>query len=155
MSGSAIAHFHSKLRAGDPETVALAACLHSAGVEVRNGYQSAWAMKAGETYAVLKLRALFRRHGAPALRLALRCIVENGNAGKLRADVVEAVLTVIILFPAWTVDSAALIRAFAKVDFERLRSRARAMAHGCSHHALAPMIAAVIDGELITMKEAA
>ena len=151
---SAIKAYHRKVQARDRETVALATCLASAGVTVRQNYQPSHMMRSGDTYAVLKLRALFRRHGAAALRLALRCIVENGNPGELRADVIEAVHTVIVLFPAWANDMPALVRAFAAVDFEDLRRRARSMPQGCRHQALTPMIAAIVAGEL-TMKEAA
>jgi hypothetical protein len=111
--------YHAKLAAKDPQALALAEVCAAAGVEIvrRNLVQSE--IKVGQTQAVTALSHCLALYGRDTLITALQCITQtaDGNAGFVRATIIEALCEVLHEAPAWREAGEALLRTMDKFKF--------------------------------------
>ncbi len=111
--------YHAKLAAKDPQALALADVCAAAGVEIvrRNLVQSE--VKTGQTQAVGALSRCLTIYGRDTLITALQCITQtaDGNAGFVRATIIEALCEVLHQAPTWREAGEALLRTMDKFKF--------------------------------------
>jgi hypothetical protein len=111
--------YHARLAASDPDALEISKICSSADVEIlrRNVAQSD--MKAGQTTAIGALVRCARLYGRETLITALQCITQtsDGNAGFLKATVIEALCQALHDVPAWREAGDALLRAMDKFSF--------------------------------------
>jgi len=111
--------YHAKVAAGDPQTLQLAEVCAAAGVEIvrRNFIQSQ--LKPGQTQAVGALARCLALYGRDTLITALQCITHtaDGNAGFVRATIVQALCEVLDEAPVWRDAGEALLRTMDKFKF--------------------------------------
>ncbi len=111
--------YHARVAASDPEALEISKICSSADVEIlrRNVTQSE--MKVGQTQAIGALVRCAKFYGRETLITALQCITQtsDGNAGFLRATVIEALCQVLHDVPAWRDAGDALLRAMDKFSF--------------------------------------
>jgi hypothetical protein len=111
--------YHAKVAAGDGEATALAEVCAAAGVEIvrRNLVQSQ--IKVGQTQAVGALSRCLSVYGRDTLIIALKCITQTagGNAGFVRATIIDALCEVLHEAPAWENAGRALLSAMEKFSF--------------------------------------
>jgi hypothetical protein len=111
--------YHARLAANDPDALEIAKICSSADVEVlrRNIPQSE--MKVGQTQAIGALMRCAKLYGRETLITALQCITQtsDGNAGFVKATIVEALCQVLHDAPAWRDSGDALLRAMDKFRF--------------------------------------
>jgi hypothetical protein len=111
--------YHAKLAASDPEAVEISKICSSADVEILRRNVSQSEMKAGQTQAIGALVRCAKLYGRETLITALQCITQtsDGNAGFLKATVIEALCQVLHDVPAWRDAGDALLRAMDKFSF--------------------------------------
>jgi hypothetical protein len=111
--------YHAKVAAQDPEALRLAEVCAASGVEVirRNAVQSQ--IKIGQTQAVGALLRCLTLYGRDTLITALQCITQtaDGNAGFVRATIIEPVCEVLNENPAWRDSGETLLRIMDKFKF--------------------------------------
>lgn len=111
--------YHAKLAAGDSEALALAEVCAAAGVEIvrRNLVQSN--LKPGQTQAVGAIKRCYGLYGRDTLITALQCITQtaDGNAGFVRATIIEAICEVLHESPSWRDAGEILLRTMDKFKF--------------------------------------
>jgi hypothetical protein len=111
--------YHARLAASDPNAVEIAIVCSAAGVEVirRNMPQSA--MKPGQTQAIGALTRCLKLYGRDTLITSLQCVTQtaDGNAGFVRATIIEALCQVLHDVPAWRDSGDTLLRAMDKFKF--------------------------------------
>lgn len=111
--------YHAKLAAGDPETLAIAEVCVAASVEIvrRNLVQAE--LKPGQTQAVSAISRCYAMYGRDTLITALQCITQtaDGNAGFVRATIIQAICQVLHEVPAWRDAGETLLRTMDKFKF--------------------------------------
>lgn len=111
--------YHAKLAANEPGALAIAEICSVAGVEVirRNIPQSK--MKVGQTQAIGALTRCHAQYGRDTLITALQCITQtsDGNAGFVRATIIEALCEALHGAPVWRDSGEALLRAMDKFRY--------------------------------------
>jgi hypothetical protein len=111
--------YHAKLAAGDTEALAIAEVCATANVEIvrRNLIQSE--LKPGQTQAVSAIRRCYTLYGRDTLITALQCITQtaDGNAGFVRATIIEALCEALHEEPAWRDAGETLLRTMDKFKF--------------------------------------
>jgi Family of unknown function (DUF6551) len=111
--------YHAKVEGRDPQALILADVCAAAGVEIirRNFVQSQ--IKAGQTQAVGALSRCLTEYGRDTLITALQCITQtaDGNAGFVRATIIEALCQALHDAPAWRDAGEALLRTMDKFKF--------------------------------------
>jgi hypothetical protein len=111
--------YHAKLAAKDSDAVALSEICTVAGVEVIRKNVPLLALKPGQTQAVTALARCMSLYGRDTLITALQCITQtgDGNAGFVKATVIEALCEVLHETPAWRDAGEALLRSMDKFKF--------------------------------------
>jgi hypothetical protein len=111
--------YHAKLAAGDSEVLALADICAAAGVEIvrRNLVQSE--LKPGQTQAVGAISRCYTRFGRETLITSLQCITQtaDGNAGFVRATIIEALCEVLHEMSVWRDAGEKLLRTMDDFKF--------------------------------------
>jgi hypothetical protein len=111
--------YHARLAASDPEAMEISKICSSAEVEIlrRNSPQSN--IKVGQTQAIGAIARCAKVYGRDTLITALQCITQtsDGNAGFLRATVIEALCQVLHDVPDWRDAGDALLRTMDKFSF--------------------------------------
>lgn len=145
--------YYARLAAGDPATRQLCAALEKGGARVARHYQDASKIQVGETISTTTLASLLKKYGADTFAQAVRCITKsgNGNAGFLRAPIIDALCAVLEAEPSFVKNEARLLKAMGKFDFAKAFDKARAQAVG-KHAQFAPafldLVSAHLDREL-------
>jgi hypothetical protein len=111
--------YHARLAASDPESLEIAKICSSADVEVLRRNSVRADLKVGQTQAIGALVRCAKLYGRETLITSLQCITQtsDGNAGFLKATVIEALCQVLHDAPAWRVGGDALLRAMDKFSF--------------------------------------
>jgi hypothetical protein len=111
--------YHARLASGDLDALEISKICSSADVEVLRRNVSQSEMKVGQTQAIGALVRCAKLYGRETLITALQCITQtsDGNAGFLKATVIEAVCQVLNDVPAWRDAGDALLRAMDKFSF--------------------------------------
>jgi hypothetical protein len=111
--------YHARLAAKEPAALALAEVCAAAGVEIvrRNLIQSN--LQPGQTSAVGALTRCFKLYGRDTLITALQCITQtaDGNAGFVRATIIESLCEVLGNAREWRDGGELLLRAMDKFRF--------------------------------------
>jgi hypothetical protein len=110
---------YAKLAAKDSEAAAVAEVCAAAGVEILRRNVVCAKMKPGQTQAVGALRHCLAKYGRETLVRALNCLTKtaDGNAGFVRASIVEALCDVLHRRQDWRDSGDALLRAIDKFSF--------------------------------------
>ncbi len=118
----------ARLAAGDKAAVSLTDVCLEAGVTVCRYPVPANKIKPGETLAVAMLQAQLDKYGRDILIAALSCITKTrkGNPGMIRAQIVEALCSVLEAEPEWCSDRTRLIFAMQTFDYAAEFNSARA-----------------------------
>ena len=108
----------ARVAAGEPEAVALHDACGEAGVTICRYPVASNLMQVGDTLAAVKLARQLARYGRETLVSALSCITKtgDGNAGWVRAPLVEALCATLDAEPSWHADRAALVEAMQTFD---------------------------------------
>lgn len=111
--------YHARLAARDTHALAIAEVCAAAGVEVVRRNISPADMKPGHTQAVTALNRCLGLYGRDTLITALQCITQtaDGNAGFVRATIIEAICEVLHENLAWRDSGDTLLRAMDKFRF--------------------------------------
>jgi len=111
--------YHAKLAAKDTHALALADVCAAAGVEILRKNLIRSDVKVGQTHAVTALSRCLTLYGRDTLITALQCITQtaDGNAGFVRATIVEALCEVLHQSPAWREAGEQLLRTMDKFKF--------------------------------------
>jgi hypothetical protein len=122
---SSLQIFAAKVTAGNKNAMQLRDACAEAGVTICRYPVPANEMKVGWTLAATNLGRQLARYGRETLVSALSCITKtgDGNIGMVRAQVVEALCSVINGEPAW--GGAALVDAMQSFDFFKAFADAR------------------------------
>lgn len=109
----------ARLAAGDPSATRLVEACSEAGVTICRYPVPANKVKPGETLAIGMLRSMLDKYGREVLVAALSCITKTrrGNPGMIRANLVEALCSVLEAAPEWRADLAKLIFRMQTFDF--------------------------------------
>jgi hypothetical protein len=118
----------ARLAAGDKSAVALTEVCLEASVTICRYPVPANKIKPGETLAVAMLQGMLDKYGKDILIAALCCITQTrtGNAGMIRAQIVEALCSTLEAEPDWCADRKRLIFAMQTFDFAARFNEARA-----------------------------
>jgi hypothetical protein len=118
----------ARLAAGSKEATALGEVCAEAGVTICRYPVPANKIKPGETLAVGMLQGALAKYGRDVLVPALCCITQTrrGNPGLIRAQIVEALCSVLGAQPAWRNDRNGLIFRMQTFDFAAQFNDARA-----------------------------
>lgn len=111
--------YYARLTAGNPECGALQDILSAAGVEIVKTNLVLARMKAGQAHCVGALLRCQREYGPATLITALQCITQtaDGNAGFIRASIVEGICAVLHRNRKWCEAGDALLRAMDSLSF--------------------------------------
>jgi hypothetical protein len=111
--------YYAKLTAGHPECAALQEVLAASGVEVARRNLVVAKMKVGQTQAVGALSRCLREYGSATLITALQCITQtaDGNAGFVRATIIEGICEVLHKNRRWCEAGDGLLRAMDNLSF--------------------------------------
>ncbi len=114
--------YAARLAALDPGALALQAACSAGGVTILRHPVPASKMKTGETLAVNALERSLSAYGADIFSLALRCITRTGkgNAGLIRASLINAICSVLDSEPQWASSEEKLIQAFDRINLGTL-----------------------------------
>ena len=95
--------YHARLAANDPDAFEIANVCSAAGVEVIRRNIPLSEMKVGQTQAIGALTRCLKLYGRDTLITSLQCITQtaDGNAGFVRATIIEALCQVLHDAPAW------------------------------------------------------
>lgn len=117
--------YHAKLTAGNPDCVALDHVCAAAGVEIVRRNLVMKRVRPGQTQAVGALTRCLRDYGSDTLITALQCITQtsDGNAGFVRATIVEGICEVLHKNRKWCEAGDALLRAMDKMSFPDMWSK--------------------------------
>jgi ParB-like nuclease domain len=111
--------YHAKLAANDPDALEISKICSSADVEVirRNIPQSK--LKVGQTQAIVSITRCAKLYGRDTLITALQCITQtaDGNAGFVKATIIEALCQALHDVPAWRDAGDTLLRVMDKFRF--------------------------------------
>lgn len=111
--------FHARIAAGDPKALAVAEVCSAGGVEiVRRNLVNA-TTKQGQSQSIGAITRCLDIYGRETLITALQCITQtgDGNAGYIRATIIEALCEVLSSAPAWRDAGEELLRALDDFDF--------------------------------------
>jgi hypothetical protein len=110
--------YHAKLAAGHPDCLALDQVCAAAGVEIVRRNLVMKRVQTGQTQAVGALSRCLRDFGSDTLITALQCITQtaDGNAGFVRATIVEGICEVLHKNRRWCEAGDALLRAMDKLS---------------------------------------
>jgi ParB-like nuclease domain len=111
--------YHARLAASDSQALEIAHVCSASGVEVLRRSIPLAEMKVGQTQAIGALTRCLKLYGRDTLITALQCITQtaDGNAGFVKATVIEALCQVLHQVPAWRDSGDALLRAMDKFKF--------------------------------------
>lgn len=111
--------FFARLSAGDETTKAVADACLAAGVKLARRNMVTANMTVGQTVAASSLARCYVVYGRDTLVMALRCVTRtaDGNAGFLRATVIEALCSVLHEHPDWRDAGDELLRHMNKFSF--------------------------------------
>jgi len=111
--------YHARLAANDPEALDISSICSSAEVEVLRRNVPLSEMKVGQTQAIGALTRCAKLYGRETLITALQCITQtsDGNAGFVKATIIEALCQVLHDVPAWRDAGDTLLRAMDKFRF--------------------------------------
>jgi hypothetical protein len=111
--------YHAKLAAKDAHALALADVCAAADVEILRKNLIRSDIKKGQTHAVTALSRCLTLYGRDTLITALQCITQtaDGNAGFVRATIVEALCEVLHQSPEWREAGEQLLRTMDKFKF--------------------------------------
>ena len=100
--------------AGDSKAKLIADVCDAAGVTIVRTNMVASKMKPGQTNAVIRIEKCVEQYGKDVMIATLRCLTKtaDGNAGFLRATIIEAIAEVLNKHPDWMGNEAVLHRAF-------------------------------------------
>jgi len=117
--------YHAKLTAGHPESLELDRVCAAGGVEIVRGNLTIKRIKVGQTQAVGALSRCLRSYGQDTLITALQCITQtsDGNAGFVRATIVEGICDVLHKNRKWCEGGDALLRAMDSLSFPDMWSK--------------------------------
>ncbi len=110
---------HARVTAGEPSAVELTRVCAAAEVVVIRRNALTREMGKGETQAVAALRRCLREFGATTLITSLQCITQtgDGNAGCVRAIIIEAICETLYSCQAWRDAGEQLFRCLDTFDF--------------------------------------
>ena len=111
--------YHAKLTAGHADCVALDQVCAAAGVEVVRRNLVMKRVQVGQTQSVGALSRCLRDYGSATLITALQCITQtaDGNAGFVRATIIEGICEVLHKNRRWCEAGDALLRAMDGLSF--------------------------------------
>ncbi len=111
--------YHARLASGDVDALEIAKICSAADVEILRRNVSQPEMKVGQTQAIGALMRCAKLYGRDTLITALQCVTQtsDGNAGFLKATVIEALCQVLHNVPSWRDGGDALLRAMDKFSF--------------------------------------
>ena len=111
--------YYARLTAGNAECSALNEVLSAAGVEIVKTNLVLARMKVGQAHCVGALLRCLREYGPDTLITALQCITQtaDGNAGFLRASIIEGICAVLHRNRKWCEAGDALLRAMDSLSF--------------------------------------
>lgn len=111
--------YHARLAANDADALEIATICSAAGVEVIRRNIPLSKMKVGQTQAIGALTRCLKLYGSDTLITSLQCITQtaDGNAGFVRATIIEALCQVLHDAPAWRESGDALLRVMDKFRF--------------------------------------
>jgi hypothetical protein len=118
--------YHARLAARHPEATALQEVLDAAGVQIVKTNLVLSKMKVGQAHCVSALLRCLRAYGPATLITSLQCITQtaDGNAGFLRASLVEGICEVLHKNRRWCEAGDALLRAMDEISFPDLWEKA-------------------------------
>lgn len=118
----------ARVASGEPRALALAQACGEADVTICRYPVPGNKMKPGETLAVGVLMGLLDKFGRDVFVAALSCITKTrrGNPGMIRAQIVDALCSVLEAEPNWYADLGRLIFAMQTFDFAEAFNAARA-----------------------------
>lgn len=110
--------FHARVAAADPAALEILEVCRIAQVTIVQKYKP-HSEKPGETQAVAAITRCLSRYGRDTLITALQCITttEGGNAGWLRATIIEALCIVLTKRHDWREAGSNLLQAMDKFDY--------------------------------------
>jgi len=111
--------YYARVAAGEQGALALQDVCSAADVRVARRNQVVAKMKVGETQAVGALARCLATYGKNTLITALQCITQtsDGNAGFVRATIIEALCSVLHKHEAWRESGETLLRVMDKFSF--------------------------------------
>jgi hypothetical protein len=111
--------YHARLAANDANALAIEEVCAAAGVEIVRPNVVRATMKPGQTQAVTALYRCLKEFGRDTLITALQCITQtaDGNAGFVKATIIESLCIVLHENPTWRDAGDALLRAMDKFKF--------------------------------------
>jgi hypothetical protein len=111
--------YHARLAAGHPETSELQEVLDAAGVQIVKINIVLSKMKIGQAHCVSALLRCLRAYGPATLITGLQCITQtaDGNAGFVRASIVEGICEVLHKNRRWCEAGDGLLRAMDQLSF--------------------------------------
>lgn len=114
--------YAAELAAGLKETSTLAKACAEGGVIICRYPIPAPKMKPGETLAIGALKRAFGRYSRDTFVLALRCITATGggNAGLVRAQLIEAFCRVLAPAPSWRKNEKKLLKIIHEIGVKNL-----------------------------------
>lgn len=117
--------YHAKLTAGHPACVELDRVCAAASVEIVRRNLGMKRVRVGQTQAVGALSRCLRDYGPDTLITALQCITQtsDGNAGFVRATIVEGLCEVLHKNRKWCEAGDALLRAMDEFSFPDMWSK--------------------------------
>ena len=118
----------ARVASGEPRALALAQACGEADVTICRYPVPGNKMKPGETLAVGVLMGLLDKFGRDVFVAALSCITKTrrGNPGMIRAQIVDALCSVLEAEPNWYAELGRLIFAMQTFDFAEAFNAARA-----------------------------
>jgi len=113
--------YHARVAAKDPDSIELERVCAAGGVRIVKRNLMHATTKVGETQAVGALRRCLELYGADTLITALQCVTQtgDGNAGCLRATIIEALCEVLSRMPAWRDAGERLLKAMDAFDYDK------------------------------------
>lgn len=111
--------FHARLAAGEQQAKDLAEVCAIADVEIIRRCKPQSKMGVGQTQAVGALTRCLRNYGRNTLITALQCLTQtaDGNAGFVRATIIEGLCDVLHSNPVWREAGGALLEAMDRFSF--------------------------------------
>jgi hypothetical protein len=111
--------YYARLAANEPDALEIANVCSAAGVEVIRRNIPLSEMKVGQTQAIGALARCLKLYGRDTLITALQCITQtaDGNAGFVRATIIEALCQVLHDVPVWRDSGDTLLKVMDRFKF--------------------------------------
>jgi len=153
--------YFARLTGKDKNAEQMASVLAAAGVTVVRANRTLRDMKRGETAAVSALFKFLKVYGRETLISSLQCVCQtgDGNAGFLRATVIEGICMVLNKNIKWRESGERLLRAMDAFDFieswDSAIKRRTAVPKVTAQDVIAELVSAHLDSEMSVKRKSA